>query len=65
MKVTASPSFNTYRMIVLGLDRKEFRELQKGKVVEVKKELIDKNPAAYIELANAKEVKGVKDGSTK
>jgi len=59
MKVTASPSFNQYRMIVLGLEKKEFRDLQKGKVIDVKKDLVDKNPDAYIE------VKGAKDGSTK
>lgn len=58
MKVTASQVFNTYRNAVLGLDKKDFRNLQKGKVIDVKKELVDRNPDAFIET------KEIKDGST-
>ncbi len=59
MKVTASPVFNTYRNAVLGLGKKDFRDLQKGKVVSVDKETIDVHPFAFIE------VKEAKHGSTK
>ncbi len=58
MKVKASPNFNKYRCIVLGLEKKEFRELGKGDIVDIAKAKVDAHPEAFIEA------KGVKDGST-
>jgi hypothetical protein len=57
MKVKASNNFNTYRCKSLELDIKDFRALQSGQVVDVEKELIDKNPAAFIETKEKEEVK--------
>ena len=56
MKVKATKEFNDYRCNVLGLDKKDFRALQAGKVVEVKSELVKKYPQIF------KVDKGVKDG---
>ena len=63
MKVTAGENFNQYRNIVLGLDKKDYRALQSGKIVEITKAQLDKCPNAYIEVKNLKEE--VKDGSIK
>ena len=59
MKVTASENFKHYRNAVLGLDKKDFRALQAGKVVDVKADIVKKYNTAFIK--NLKE--GVKDGS--
>ena len=43
MKVKANKKFNGYRLITLeGLDKKDFRDLQQGKTVDIPKELYDK-----------------------
>ena len=54
MKVTASKTFNTYRNAVLGLDKKDFRDLQAGKIVDVKPETVKKFNTAFIEVKGAK-----------
>ena len=58
MKVTANENFKHYRNAVLGLDLKDFRALQKGKIVDIPQKVLDKCPAAFIET------KELKDGST-
>lgn len=50
MKVKASEKFKDYRNKVLGLDKKDFRALQQGKIVDIEKKLIDKHPRAFIEV---------------
>lgn len=48
MKVTWANK--QYRNKVLGLDKKDFRDLQKGKVVDVKKDIVASFPDAFIKL---------------
>lgn len=50
MKVKATDEFKHYRNAVLGLDIKDFRALQAGKVVDVKSELIKKYPQIFKEV---------------
>ncbi len=54
MKVTASKTFNTFRNMALGLDIKDYRDLQAGKVVDVKPEIVKKCKDAYKEVKGAK-----------
>ena len=60
MKVTAGKNFKQYRNAVLGLDKKDFRALQSGKVIDITKGQFEDCPDAYIEIKNLKEE--VKDG---
>jgi glutathione peroxidase-family protein len=60
MKVTASENFKHYRNSVLGLDAKDFRALQSGKVVDVKNEIVKNFNAAFIEVKKLEAT----DGST-
>jgi len=47
LKVKANDSFKWYRNVVLKLDKKDFRALQAGKIVDLKKEDVEKFPHIY------------------
>ncbi len=55
----ATLEFNTYRFAVFGdlMTIKQFRDLQAGKDVEIKKELVKKYPRLFVEGKKNKEVK--------
>ena len=56
MKVKAKEEFKHYRNASLKLDKKDFRKLQEGKIVDIPKSKYDEYPHLY-EL-----IKEVKDG---
>jgi len=53
----ATELFKDYRNAVLKLDKKDFRALQDGKAVDIKKEIVDKYPYLF------EKVKEVKHGN--
>ena len=58
MKVKAKEDFKYYRCNVLGLEKKDFRALQAGKIVDIDKELYNKYSYLYeIQKEAQKEVK--------
>jgi len=46
--VKATKEFKDYRCIVLGLNKKDYRDLQSGKSVKVEKDIVDKFPHLFI-----------------
>jgi hypothetical protein len=57
LKVRANDSFKWYRNVVLKLDKKDFRALQAGKIVDLAKEQVDKYPHIYEVVPTARELK--------
>ena len=60
MKVKAKEKFLTYRNASLKLPKKDYRDLQAGKIVDVAKNKIDDYPDIYEVVEKQPEVK--KDG---
>jgi len=50
MKVKAEEDFKYYRNMVLKLDKKDFRALKAGKIVDINKSKIDDYPYLYKEV---------------
>lgn len=57
MKVKAGDKLHQYRLIVLGIEKKDFRELQKGGIVDIKPEIVSKFPEAFTEVKEKKDAK--------
>ena len=48
--VKATADLFKYRNLVLGLSKKQFRDLQAGKVVKISESDFDKYPKCYVEI---------------
>ena len=57
MKVKAKKKFNTYRNASLKLPKKDYRDLQAGKTVDIPKNKVDEYPDIYEVVDKQPEVK--------
>ena len=52
MKVQAKKEFNQYRNASLKLDKKDYRKLQAGKIVDIPKNKVEEYPHIYEVVKN-------------